>query len=111
MSTAIDDLLDLLAIPGEPGKERQIFDTVKQRLNAIGIASENMSEDETFEQSEYGGDCGNLIVKIPGRRDGPSRMFSTHLDTVPICVGAKARLDEEKGLIVNEAPRQGARRG
>src|SRR5205807_6608821 len=32
---------------------------------------------------------GNLIVTLPGTTDGPRRLFSTHLDTVPLCAGAK----------------------
>ncbi len=29
-----------------------------------------------------GGNCGNLIVKIPGRKDVPPILFSAHMDTV-----------------------------
>jgi len=30
-----------------------------------------------------------LIVSFPGTRPGPPRLFMTHLDTVPLCAGAK----------------------
>ena len=34
-------------------------------------------------------ETGNLIVDLPGTRAGPRLLFSTHLDTVPLCAGAK----------------------
>ena len=34
-------------------------------------------------------ETGNLIVRFPGTRpDAPRLLFSTHLDTVPLCAGA-----------------------
>ena len=35
------------------------------------------------------GDCGNLILKLPGLRRGPRRLLMAHMDTVPICVGSQ----------------------
>jgi tripeptide aminopeptidase len=32
---------------------------------------------------------GNLLVRLPGTRAGPERLFLTHLDTVPLCRGAQ----------------------
>src|SRR5205807_9349578 len=32
---------------------------------------------------------GNLIVTLPGTLPGPRRLFMTHLDTVPLCAGAR----------------------
>jgi tripeptide aminopeptidase len=36
---------------------------------------------------------GNLLVDLPGTRKGPRLLFATHLDTVPLCAGAKPRRD------------------
>jgi tripeptide aminopeptidase len=46
-------------------------------------------EDTAQKRSPYVGDCGNLIVKLPGTVRGPRRLLMAHLDTVPICVGSK----------------------
>src|SRR5262249_9707431 len=32
---------------------------------------------------------GNLIVSLPGTYKGPRQLFMTHLDTVPLCAGAR----------------------
>jgi tripeptide aminopeptidase len=32
---------------------------------------------------------GNLIVNLPGTSAGPRRLFMAHLDTVPLCAGAR----------------------
>ena len=36
-----------------------------------------------------GFEIGNLIVQIPGTVKAPRIMFSAHMDTVPLCRGAK----------------------
>ena len=45
-----------------------------------------------------------MIVKIEGQLALPTLMFSTHMDTVPDCVGCKPRLDQERDRIMNEVP-------
>jgi tripeptide aminopeptidase len=39
---------------------------------------------------------GNLIVDLPGTRPGPRLAFSTHLDTVTLCAGAKPKSDGKR---------------
>ena len=34
-------------------------------------------------------ETGNLIVELPGTKPGPRILFATHLDTVPLCAGAR----------------------
>ena len=49
-------------------------------------------------------ETGNLIVDLPGRgamHNQPRIMFMTHMDTVPLCAGAKPKMSGRK--IVNEA--------
>ena len=41
-------------------------------------------------------ETGNLIVDLPGTRPGPRLLFSTHLDTVPLCAGAKPRREGDR---------------
>ncbi|MEM9359623.1 MAG: M20/M25/M40 family metallo-hydrolase [Pseudomonadota bacterium] len=101
---AIKDLMALLPIEGAPGKERAVAAALRERLIEAGVAAENIIHDNAQEQSEYGGEVGNLIVHIDGQRQGPRVMFSTHMDTVPDAVGCQPRLDRENNRIINDAP-------
>lgn len=100
---AVKDLLDLLPIEGPPTKEGQVAATLRQKLIKIGIPAVQIIHDNAHKQSEYGGEVGNLIVRMDGHRIGPRLMFSTHMDTVPIAVGCQPRLEHEKNRIVNDA--------
>lgn len=99
----LNDLLALLPIEGAPGKEAAVAAWIRARLAGMGVAPEQMAHDQAQDQSEYGGEVGNLIVHLPGRRAGPKLMFSTHMDTVPNAVGCRPRLVRELGRIVNDA--------
>jgi tripeptide aminopeptidase len=100
---AVRDLLALLAIPGPPAEEAAVAEHLRRALLAAGVGADCITTDEAQRQSEYGGNTGNLIVRLDGHRDGPRRMFSAHMDTVPGAVGAIPRLDEAGGRIVNDA--------
>lgn len=100
---AIEELLKLLPIEGPPAKEGKVAAYIRARLIDIGIPSSQISHDNAQEQSEYGGEVGNLIVQIEGRGAGSRLMFSTHLDTVPNAVGCRPRLELDNNRIVNEA--------
>ncbi|MBI3829503.1 MAG: M20/M25/M40 family metallo-hydrolase [Planctomycetes bacterium] len=99
---ALNALLELLRIPGTPGEERGVCEHLKKKLAAFGVPEDSMALDRANELSEYGGNCGNLIVTLEGHGHGERRMFSTHMDTVPDCVGAIPRVDG--AFIVNDAP-------
>ncbi len=100
---AIEDLMALLPIKGAPGHEGAIAAELRERLIAAGVPADNILHDNAQDQSEYGGEVGNLIVHIDGRRQGPRVMFSTHMDTVPDAVGCEPRLEKAEGRIVNDA--------
>lgn len=102
---AIKDLMALLPIPGPPAKEKAVADFLHQIFVEIGIPDTDIQYDRAQDQSEYGGDIGNMIVKIKGQHAGPTLLFSTHMDTVPQCVGCKPRVDLESKRIVNDAPK------
>ena len=76
---------------------------------ALGIPASAMRRDRAQEQSEYGGEVGNLIVRLPrsGGHPGASRLLMTHLDTVALCRGARPRLapaeDGRPARIVNDS--------
>src|SRR5438105_1653380 len=101
---AIDDLLALLAISGAPCEELRVADHLRHALKEIGVPPGSFATDAAHRQSEYGGSTGNLIVRLEGHGRGPRRLFSTHMDTVPLAVGAQPRLDAGAGRIVNDAP-------
>ncbi len=100
----IQTLLDLLAVPGEPGHEAAIARMIADKLAAMGLPADAVAADDAHRKSEIGGEVGNLIVRIAGRgrlADSPPRMLSSHLDTVPGAVGCRPRLDGQR--VVNDA--------
>lgn len=97
---AVEHLMALLAVPGASGRERQVADEVKARLEAAGCRPEWMMEDDAHTRIPGGFEMGNLIVKLPGTVAGPRIMVSGHLDTVPLCRGAVPK--REGGRIVAE---------
>jgi tripeptide aminopeptidase len=103
---ALADLMALLPLEGAPAHEGQVASYIRQRLLAMGVAADQIVYDNAQAQSEYGGEVGNMIVRLEGRSGGassPRLMFSTHMDTVPIAVGCAPRLDRAGNRIVNEA--------
>ena len=103
MTEAITDLMNLLKIDGPPSKEADVATFLENRLIQLGVPSKNIATDKAQEQSEYGGNTGNLIVHIDGQHPSPRLMFSTHMDTVPDAVGCSPRLDNNR--IVNDNPK------
>ena len=100
---AIENLMALLKIDGPPAGEGEVAAFLREALIDIGVPAGDIVHDRAEEQSEYGGEVGNLIARIEGRREGPPVMFSTHMDTVPDAVGCRPRLDREKNRVVNDA--------
>src|SRR5207248_7188081 len=45
-------------------------------------------QDSAHERIPLPTQVANLIVDLPGTRPGPRLLFTTHLDTVPLCAGA-----------------------
>ena len=102
MDVDIATVMELLPIPGEPGKERKICDRIREMLLEMGVPADCISEDKAQEQSQYGGNTGNLFVRLGGHGRGERVMLSSHMDTVPGAVGSKPRLEEDR--IANDAP-------
>jgi tripeptide aminopeptidase len=87
---ALSHLLDLLAIEGLSGHEGKVAAAVRAKLVAAGCRPAWMRHDDVHQRLD-GFEIGNLIVRIPGSlgsRNG-RRLFMGHLDTVPLCRGAK----------------------
>lgn len=81
-------LMELLAIPGGSGHETQVAGYIRERLRAAGAPASAITHDKANRRSPAGGEIGNLVYKMPGSAD-PRRLLMAHMDTVPICVGAK----------------------
>lgn len=86
---AVDLVTEMIAVPGKSGQEQRIAEFIVGRLLAAGIEQSAVQFDTANKKSPYGGDIGNLIVKLPGSMRGPRRLLMGHIDTVPLCVGAK----------------------
>ena len=70
--------LDLVAIDGVTFAERPVAEFVKKYFSDLGLPVE---EDEAAEA--IGGDCGNLLVRMPGKNPAATPLiFASHLDTV-----------------------------
>jgi tripeptide aminopeptidase len=82
-------VIDMMAIPGGSGDEERIASFVVEALSAAGLPDSAIAFDTAHRRSPLGGKLGNLIVKLPGSMPGPRRLLAAHLDTVPICIGAK----------------------
>lgn len=85
---AIARLMRFLAVEGITGQEQAIGAEVVKALVEIGIPDSAIHFDNANTKIPLPTQTGNLIVTLPGTRPGPRRLFSTHLDTVPLCAGA-----------------------
>ncbi|QDT54322.1 Carboxypeptidase G2 precursor [Caulifigura coniformis] len=86
---AIDLVLELLSISGKSGEEKGVADFLVKKLKGAGVPDSAISFDTAHKESPIGGQVGNLIVKLPGTITGKRRLLMAHMDTVPLCVGAK----------------------
>ncbi|MHB8899708.1 MAG: M20/M25/M40 family metallo-hydrolase [Thermoguttaceae bacterium] len=81
-------LLELLKIPGVSGNEQPVIDWITARLLEAGAPESAIVVDQAHRRSRLGGSVGNLALVLPGTLQGPRRMLSAHVDTVPLCAGA-----------------------
>jgi tripeptide aminopeptidase len=82
-------LMRFLAVEGVTGEEAAIAAAVSEELVNAGVPTEAIRFDSVHERIPVPTQTGNLLVELPGTRPGPRLLFSTHLDTVPLCAGAK----------------------
>src|SRR5262249_42129194 len=101
---ATDRLMRFLAIEGVTGKEQKIGRELTAALKESGVPDRAIRLDDANTRIPVPTETGNLIVDLPGRgamHNQPRIMFMTHMDTVPLCAGAKPKRSGRK--IVNEA--------
>jgi tripeptide aminopeptidase len=86
---ALQRYLTITAIPGPSGDESAVAAKIVQLLHEAGIDSSQIAFDGAEQRTGVRGNCGNMIVTLPGNGSGPRTLLSAHMDTVPICVGSK----------------------
>lgn len=96
VAAAEEHLMRFLSVEGVTGQEKNIGLAVSDALKKIGVPAEAIRFDDVNKRIPLPTETGNLIVDIPGTRPGPRLLFSTHLDTVPLCAGAKPRRDGDR---------------
>ena len=101
---ATDRLMRFLVVEGVTGKEAEIGRELTAALKESGVPADAIRLDDANTRIPLPTETGNLIVDLPGRgamHNQPRVLFMTHMDTVPLCAGAKPKLAGRK--IVNEA--------
>jgi tripeptide aminopeptidase len=75
-----EDFVRLCAVASPSGGERACAELVGLALGRLGL---DVEEDDAG--AATGGDCGNLLARVPGAGDDGGRaiLVCTHLDTVP----------------------------
>lgn len=89
-------LMRYLSIEGVTGQEKRIAEAIRDDLLALGVPDAAIRFDGVAARIPLPTETGNLIVDLPGTRPGPRLLFSTHLDTVPLCAGAKPRREGDR---------------
>lgn len=96
VKSAEDHLMKFLAVEGVTGHEAAIADAVIKELKAVGVPESAIRFDTANERIPLPTETGNLIVTLPGTRPGARLLFATHLDTVPLCAGAKPKREGDR---------------
>ncbi|MGD9804543.1 MAG: M20/M25/M40 family metallo-hydrolase [Hyphomicrobiaceae bacterium] len=89
---AVGRLMRFLAVEGVTGQEAAIGKEITAALKEAGVAQRAIRFDKANKQIPLPTETGNLIVDLPGRgllKGAPRILFMTHMDTVPLCAGAK----------------------
>jgi tripeptide aminopeptidase len=95
---AVDLVIRLMAIPGTSGDEAEVARFIESRLHGAGAPAAAIRRDAAHRRTSIGGNCGNLVLRLPGTRRAPRRMLSAHMDTVPTCLGARPVLRGDRIL-------------
>lgn len=91
VKSAEDHLMNFLKVEGVTGEEAAIAAAVADELKKAGVPASAIRFDTVNKRIPLPTQTGNLIVDLPGTRPGPRLLFSTHLDTVPLCAGVKPK--------------------
>ena len=76
-NSLLENLLDLCRVPSPSLHEREAVKVLAKKIRDLGY--EPLEDDAA---ANLGGDCGNIVVKVPGTGKGPRLMLAAHMDTV-----------------------------
>jgi tripeptide aminopeptidase len=96
VASAEERLMRYLAVEGVSGDEKAIAEAIIADLKAMGVPASAVRFDEANKHIDLPTQTGNLFVDLPGTRAGPRLLFSTHLDVVPLCAGAKPKREGDR---------------
>src|SRR5262245_28489718 len=96
IKAAEEHLMRFLAVEGVTGQEKAIAEAVADELRKVGVPASAIRYDTVNERIPLPTQTGNLLVDLPGTRPGTRLLFATHLDTVPLCAGAKPRREGDR---------------
>jgi tripeptide aminopeptidase len=96
VKTAEDHLMRFLSVEGVTGQEAAIAAAVTDELKKVGVPASAIRFDGVNKRIKLPTQTGNLIVELPGTRPGARLLFATHLDTVPLCAGAKPKREGDR---------------
>jgi tripeptide aminopeptidase len=91
VKAAEEHLMRFLSVEGVTGQEAAIAAAVSDELKKVGVPASAIRFDNAHKKIPLPTQTGNLFVDLPGTRPGPRLLFATHLDTVPLCAGAKPK--------------------
>src|SRR5262245_9798981 len=99
---ALDRLLRFLSVPGITGQEAAVGKEIAAALAEVGVPEKAIAFDDANTRIPEPTQTGNLIVKLPGTAKKATKplLFMTHMDTVPLCAGAKPKVQGKR--VVNE---------
>jgi tripeptide aminopeptidase len=86
---AVARLMQFLSVEGTTGHEKAIGQAVVDALLRSRVPRQGIRFDDANKRIPLPTETGNLIVTLTGTRPGSRRLLMTHLDTVPLCAGAK----------------------
>ncbi len=93
---ALDRFITITAIPGRSGEEEAVATKIADLVRAAGVSDSRIVFDGADKRTRIPGNCGNLIISLPGCGRGPRTLLSAHMDTVPICVGSQPVVDGDE---------------
>lgn len=93
LDEALELVMQMMALPGLSCREGLVASFVMDQLRRAGAPESAIAIDNAHRRTPTPGEVGNLILKLPGTIRAPRRLLMAHLDTVPICVGCKPKVD------------------
>ena len=86
----VNEFLELIQIDSHSGQETEVANILVKKLEELGL---EVKRDQAGEKA--GGETGNIIAKLKGTQNGPTILFSSHMDTVKPGLGIKPVIKDE----------------